>query len=382
MSKFSLFKCASVMCASLLFLTGCATSNSTNSSTSASVEASSESLDQGSSVSEDAKDPNKKISIVTTIFPEYDWVKEIVGNHADKFEITYLMNKGVDLHSYQASAEDIAKVSSADLFIYVGGESDTWAEDAIAEATNKEMKVINLLNSLGSDVKEEEVVEGMEAEDEHDHDHSEEAKDHDHADEAKEHDHDHDHDHAKEGEEVEYDEHVWLSLKNAQKLVMDIEANIESLDPDNAADYAANADAYVKKLEELDKEYKKAVDESSLKYILVGDRFPFRYLVDDYGLKYSAAFVGCSAETEASFDTITFLSGKLDELGLKNVVTIENSDQKIAKTIIENTKNKDQGLVVLNSLQSVSQKEIDGGLTYLSVMKDNLEVLKKALANQ
>ena len=376
MCKFSLFKCASVMCASLLFLTGCATSNSTNSSTSASVEASSESLDQGSSVSEDAKDPNKKISIVTTIFPEYDWVREIVGNHADKFEITYLMNKGVDLHSYQASAEDIAKVSSADLFIYVGGESDTWAEDAIAEATNKDMKVINLLNSLGSDVKEEEVVEGMAAEDEHDHDHSEEAKDHDHSKEDK------DHEHAKEGEEVEYDEHVWLSLKNAQKLVMDIEADIESLDPDNAADYAANAKAYVQKLDELDKEYQKAVDESSSKYILVGDRFPFRYLVDDYGLKYSAAFVGCSAETEASFDTITFLAGKLDELGLKNVVTIENSDQKIAKTIIENTKNKDQGLVVLNSLQSVSQKEIDGGLTYLSVMKDNLEVLKKALANQ
>ena len=374
MSKFSLFKCASVMCASLLFLTGCATSNSTNSSTSASVEASGESLDQSSSVAEDAKDPNKKISIVTTIFPEYDWVREIVGNHADKFEITYLMNKGVDLHSYQASAEDIAKVSSADLFIYVGGESDTWAEDAIAEATNKEMKVINLLNSLGSDVKEEEVVEGMAAEDEHDH--SEEAKDHDHSEEDK------DHDHAKEGEEVEYDEHVWLSLKNAQKLVMDIEANIESLDPDNAADYAANAQAYVKKLEELDKEYQKAVDESSVKYILVGDRFPFRYLVDDYGLKYSAAFVGCSAETEASFDTITFLAGKLDELGLKNVVTIENSNQKIAKTIIENTKNKDQGLLVLNSLQSVSQKDIDGGLTYLSVMKDNLEVLKKALANQ
>ncbi len=377
MSKFSLFKCASVMCASLLFLTGCATSNSTNSSTSASVEASGESLDQSSSVAEDAKDPNKKISIVTTIFPEYDWVREIVGNHADKFEITYLMNKGVDLHSYQASAEDIAKVSSADLFIYVGGESDTWAEDAIAEATNKDMKVINLLNSLGSDVKEEEVVEGMAAEDEHDHDHSEEAKDHDHSEEDK----DHDHDHAKEGEEVEYDEHVWLSLKNAQKLVMDIEADIESLDPDNAADYAANAQAYVKKLEELDKEYQKAVDESSVKYILVGDRFPFRYLVDDYGLKYSAAFVGCSAETEASFDTITFLAGKLDELGLKNVVTIENSNQKIAKTIIENTKNKDQGLLVLNSLQSVSQKDIDGGLTYLSVMKDNLEVLKKALTN-
>ena len=375
MSKFSLFKCASVMCASLLFLTGCATSNSTNSSTSASVEASSESLDQSSSVAEDAKDSNKKISIVTTIFPEYDWVREIVGNHSDKFEITYLMNKGVDLHSYQASAEDIAKVSSADLFIYVGGESDTWAEDAIAEATNKDMKVINLLNSLGSDVKEEEVVEGMAAEDEHDHDHSEEAKDHDHSEEDK------DHDHAKEGEEVEYDEHVWLSLKNAQKLVMDIEADIESLDPDNAADYAANAKAYVQKLDELDKEYQKAVYESSVKYILVGDRFPFRYLVDDYGLKYSAAFVGCSAETEASFDTITFLAGKLDELGLKNVVTIENSNQKIAKTIIENTKNKDQGLLVLNSLQSVSQKDIDGGLTYLSVMKDNLEVLKKALTN-
>ena len=384
MSKFSLFKSASIMCASLLFLAGCAASGSTSTSTTNAV--SSDASVQSASVEEEAKDTDKKISIVTTIFPEYDWVREIVGDHADKFDITYLMSKGVDLHSYQASAEDIAKVSSADLFIYVGGESDTWAEDAIAEATNKEMKVINLLNSLGSDVKEEEVVEGMEAEDEHDHEHhhSEEGKEHEHADEGKEHDHDHDHghNHGEEGEEVEYDEHVWLSLKNAQKLVMDIEANIESLDPDNAADYAANAQAYVKKLDELDNEYKKAVDESSLKYILVGDRFPFRYLVDDYGLKYSAAFVGCSAETEASFDTITFLSGKLDELGLKNVVTIENSDQKIAKTIIENTKNKDQGLVVLNSLQSVSQKEIDGGLTYLSVMKDNLEVLKKALANQ
>jgi len=251
------------------------------------------------------------------------------------------------------------------------------------------MQVVNLLESLGNNVKEEEVVEGMQEEDEHDHDHGKKEDadhDHEHKEDA---DHDHEHkddaDHDEDGhhhDEVEYDEHVWLSLKNAQKLVMDIEANIESLDPDNAADYTANADAYVKKLEELDKEYKKAVDESNLKYILVGDRFPFRYLVDDYGLKYSAAFVGCSAETEASFDTITFLAGKLDELGLKNVVTIENSDQKIAKTIIENTKNKDQGLVVLNSLQSVSQKEIDGGLTYLSVMKDNLEVLKKALANQ
>lgn len=378
MSKLSLSKCASIMCASLLFLTGCATSNSANSSTSAASEAASESMDQSSSVTEDAKDTGKKISIVTTIFPEYDWVREIVGDHADKFEITYLMNKGVDLHSYQASAEDIAKISSADLFIYVGGESDTWAEDAIEEAKNKDIKVINLLNSLGSDVKEEEVVEGMEAEEEeHDHDHSEEAKENDHSDEEKDHDNDHDHD----SEEVEYDEHVWLSLKNAQKLVMDIEADIESLDPDNASDYAANAEAYVKKIAELDSEYQKVVDESNTKYILVGDRFPFRYLVDDYNIKYSAAFVGCSAETEASFDTVTFLAGKLDELGLKNVITIENSDQKIAKTVIENTKNKDQGLVVLNSLQSVSQKDIDSGLTYLSVMKDNLEVLKKALAN-
>ena len=302
-----------------------------------------------------------KLKIVATTFPQYDWIREIIGKDNTNVDLQLLMKNGGDLHSYQPTAGDIANIADANLFVYVGGESDEWVDDALEEKTNKDMKVINMMQTLGDDIDEEE--EGLE-----DHDH-----DHDHDDK----DHDHDHD----SEEAEYDEHVWLSLKNAQKLVMDIEADIESLDPDNASDYAANAEAYVKKIAELDSEYQKVVDESNTKYILVGDRFPFRYLVDDYNIKYSAAFVGCSAETEASFDTVTFLAGKLDELGLKNVITIENSDQKIAKTVIENTKNKDQGLVVLNSLQSVSQKDIDSGLTYLSVMKDNLEVLKKALAN-
>ena len=374
MSKFSLFKCASVMCASLLFLTGCATSNSTNSSTSASVEASSESLDQGSSVSEDAKDPNKKISIVTTIFPEYDWVREIVGNHADKFEITYLMNKGVDLHSYQASAEDIAKVSSADLFIYVGGESDTWAEDAIAEATNKDMKVINLLNSLGSDVKEEEVVEGMEAEDEHDHDHSEEAKDHDHADEAKE--HDHDHDHAKEGEEVEYDEHVWLSIKNAETIVSAIEVKLAEIDPDNKAEYEKNANDYLAKLDELDKEYKDTLSSIQNKTIIVGDRFPFRYLVNEYGIKYYAAFKGCDAGSEASFETVKFLANKMDELNMSDIFIIDGSKGDLAKTIVDNTKDKNAKVLVLDSMQSTKSSD---NASYLDIMKKNLEVLKEVL---
>lgn len=301
---------------------------------------------------------NKKLKIVTTIFPEYDWVREILGDKADSAELTMLLDNGVDLHSYQPTVDDILKISSCDVFIYVGGESDEWVDDALKEAVNKDMTVINLLDVLGDSVKEEEVKEGMEAE-EHEHEEGEE-------------------DEHEEG--PEYDEHVWLSLKNAQILVKKIAEAIAGKDTANADSYLANADSYITKLSALDGEYAAAVNGASKKVLLFGDRFPFRYMTDDYGLDYYAAFVGCSAETEASFETVAFLAGKLDEFSLNNVMIIEGSDGKIARTIIDSSKTKSAEILTLDSMQSTTSKDVADGTTYLSVMQKNLDVLKQALA--
>lgn len=307
-------------------------------------------------------DTNKtdKLSIVTTIFPEYDWVREILGDKADNAEITMLLDNGVDLHSYQPTADDIVKISDCDLFIYVGGESDGWVEDALRNAANRNMKVINLLEILGDSVKTEEIVEGMQEEHEHEDAHAH--------DDAEEHEH-----------EEEADEHVWLSLKNAKMLVRVISKALQELDPDNKDIYAANADAYVKKLSALDAEYQAAVDAASNKTILFGDRFPFRYLVDDYGLRYYAAFVGCSAETEAGFETISFLAKRVDEWKLPCVLTIEGAQHKIAETVVRNTTTKNQKVLTMDSMQSTTTQDVKNGTTYLSVMEKNLSVLKEAL---
>ena len=289
------------------------------------------------------------LSIVTTIFPEYDWVREILGDNPSNAEITLLLDSGVDLHNYQPTTEDILKIANCDLFIYVGGESDEWVEDALKEATNQNMVVINLLDSLGDKVKEEEIVEGMEA-DEHE-----------------------------EEEGPEYDEHVWLSLNNANVLVDVIRDAIISIDSANSPVYTDNAKAYTDKLSALNEEYVKVTDEASVKTVLFGDRFPFRYLVDDYGLSYYAAFAGCSAETEASFETVVFLANKVDELSLPSIMTIDGSDKKIAETIKENTSSKDQEILTIDSMQSTTAEDISKGATYLSIMEGNLEVLKQAL---
>lgn len=293
-----------------------------------------------------------KKQVVATIFPEYDWVMNVLGDKAGDYDVTMLLDNGVDLHSFQATAQDIMKISSCDMLIYVGGESDEWIEDAIAEAVNKDMIVINLLETLGSAVKEEEIVEGMEGEEEEEH----------------------------EGEEeVEYDEHVWLSLRNSEVIVNAIADAFASIDSANASVYSSNAADYVGKLKDLDAKYTEAVQAASVKTVLFGDRFPFRYLTDDYGLSYYAAFVGCSAETEASFETVVFLANKVNELGLKAILTIENSDGKIAQTIKNSSKSADQEIMILDSMQATTSKDIKEGATYLSIMEKNLEVLKKAL---
>ena len=314
------------------------------------------------------KNVDGKLQIIATIFPEYDWVKNILGENPAGAETTLLLNNGVDLHSFQPTAADIMKISECDLFIYVGGESDEWVEDALKEAVNKDMVVINLLESLGTRAKEEEIVEGMEHEhDEEDHEHEEEHADEEH--EGEEHEH----------EEAELDEHVWLSLQNSSVLVEGISEALQKIDPDHAEEYKKNTEAYLAKIAELDQKYQAAVSAGRVSTVLFGDRFPFRYLTDDYGLSYYAAFSGCSAETEASFETVAFLSEKLQELGLEAVLTIEGTDHGIAETIIGNTAEKDQKVLVLDSMQSTTEEDIKAGASYLGIMEKNLEVLKEAL---
>lgn len=321
---------------------------------------------------------NNKLKVVTTIFPEYDWTREILGDKASNVELTLLLGNGVDLHSYQPSIQDIAKISTADIFIYVGGESDGWVKNALKNAKNKNMKVINLLETLGDKVKAEEVKEGMQAEEEEEHEHHDgehhDDEDHDYDHEAEEHHHHHD-----DEDEVEYDEHVWLSLRNAKILCTEICSALSEKDAANAAAYKANLAAYSARLDALDAKYAAAVKAGSKKTILFGDRFPFRYLVDDYGLDYFAAFVGCSAETEASFETVIFLAKKVDKLGLNTVLKIESGDGKIARTILQNTKKKNATVLTLDSIQSTTAKQAAGGVTYIKLMEENLKVLEEAL---
>lgn len=288
-----------------------------------------------------------KLKIVATTFPQYDWIREIIGKDNTNVDLQLLMKNGGDLHSYQPTAGDIANIADANLFVYVGGESDEWVDDALKEKTNKDMKVVNMMQTLGDDIDEEE--EGLEKE----------SEDHDH-------------------EEIEYDEHVWLSLKRAQKIVKAIADELGELDSTNAKKYQENAEAYIAKLAALDKSYESTVNTVKNKTWIFADRMPFHYLAKDYGITTYAAFNGCSTETNASFNTIVSLAKYVDELGIKHIMTIEGSDKKLAKAVIENTTDKNQDILTLNSLQSVSQSDIDKGLTYYGAMEENLKVLAQS----
>ena len=286
------------------------------------------------------------LRIVCTTFPQYDWVRSILGDKLADAEVTYLQDSGADLHSYQATAEDFVRIQEADLFIYVGGASDDWVEKALADAPYAE--TLNLIAALGDAAKIEEAVEGAEAEEEE--------------------------------EEEEYDEHVWLSLKNAKILVKATEEKIAQLDPANADVYLKNAKAYSEELNALDKEYAAAVNKAPIKELLFADRFPFRYLCDDYSIRAYAAFSGCSAETEVSTETIATLVRILDDRRLPVVVVTEASDGRIARTLFENSQVKSaDSTVVMNSLQSVTGDKVAAGTTYLGLMRENLEALKTAL---
>ncbi len=295
-----------------------------------------------------------KLSIVCTIFPVYDWVRAILGDRVQDTDLEMLLDSGVDLHSYEPLPDDLLLLAQCDLFIYVGGESDEkWAPGTIE--TNNIKNTLNLLEALGDAAKEEEDVPGMQ---EHEHEHEE----------------DHDHE-----EEHELDEHIWLSLKNAALLCGVIRDRLCALDPDHADVYKKNADAYVAQLNALDAEYAAAVAGAKNKALLVADRFPFRYLCEDYGITPYAAFSGCSTESNASMATIAGLAGYLDRLGLTAVAVTETSDKGIARSVIESSQAKNQTVVELDSLQSVTAEKRDQGITYLDVMRKNLTALKTAL---
>ncbi len=286
------------------------------------------------------------VSIVTTVFPLYDWARELVGD-TDGVTVT-LLTKGVDLHSYQPTAKDMVTIADCDLFLYVGGESDDWVEDALANDSNPDRCVCNLLETLGTLAKEEETVEGMEAEEEE--------------------------------EEEAYDEHIWLSLKNAQVLCAAIADALAEVDAANADTYEQNATDYINKLSALDAEYEEMVSAAPKNTVLFADRFPFRYLVDDYGLSYYAAFPGCSSETEASFETVAFLAEKAEELQLSYLIILEDSDGELAETIANTMESGTPETVTVHSMQSVTTDEIESGMTYLSVMEENLEAFRQALS--
>lgn len=291
------------------------------------------------------KQNDDRVHIVTTIFPMYDWVREIVGENPGNVKITLLLDNGVDLHSYQPTADDIITISSCDMFIYAGGESDAWAEAILKQAKNDKMIVIDLLEKLGDKALCPE------------HDHHEEEADHQH----------------------KHDEHVWLSLKNAALFCREIRDSLARLDADHKAVYETNAESYIAKLNALDQKYAQAAAEAKKDAVLFGDRFPFLYLFHDYGISCHAAFSGCSAESEASFETVTRLAGLVDSHGLQYVMTIDGSKNNIATTIINATKNKNQQVLSMDSLQSVTAQEVKSGQTYLNTMEENLTVLQKAL---
>ncbi|MBQ7599020.1 MAG: zinc ABC transporter substrate-binding protein [Clostridia bacterium] len=283
------------------------------------------------------------LHVVCSIFPQYDVCRALMG---DKGTLSILLDSKSDLHNYSPTTADILEISDSDLFIYIGGESDTWADNVLSTAANKNLQTLKLLDLVNA--VEEELLPGMEAEEE------------------------------EEGEEEgpEYDEHVWTSLKNMIAITGAIRDKLCELDSENASVYTANAEAYIEKLTALEARYAETIGSAKTKVLVFADRYPFRYLADDYDLTCYGAFAGCSAESEASFETMMKLVSAVKEHGLRYVLKIEGSDGKIAETVAAESGAE---IRTLNSCQSVSAEDVENGATYLSLMEGNLAVLQEVL---
>ena len=307
----------------------------------------------------------KKYSVVSTSFPGYDFARAVTKN--TNISTKMLVKPGAETHTYEPTPQDIIDIKNADMFVYVGGDSDTWVEKILKDVDTKKTHVMKLID-LVSTVNEE-IVEGMEDEDEHDYEH-----DHDHS-HSHEHDHDHDHkhDHDEEEEGPEIDEHVWTSPKKAMEIVKKIAKVASEIDAAEETKINDNAEKYVAEIAQVDKDLHQAID-GKISEIVVADRFPFRYFADEFGLKYAAAFSGCSEQTEASAKTISFLINKVKQDKVKKIYKIELSNGKIAETV-----SKDTGAEVLelHSAHNVTADDFSKGVTYVDLMKRNLAALSK-----
>ena len=302
---------------------------------------------------------NSKLKVVTTIFPIYDFTRNIA---ADNVNLQMIIKPGIEIHSFNTTPADVIDIQNADVFIYIGGESEQWAEKIVSSMNTNGKKIIRLIDYVKA--LDEEIVEGMEHDT--DHNHEEEANHEEHENHIEE-------SHTHEGV---YDEHIWTSPKNAQLMVTAICNALSEIDANNADIYKANADKYNQELTVLDKEIRNAVNSSKRKNIVFGDRFPFRYLAEEYGLEYRAPFTGCSSQVDASPKTIAYLMNYIKDNKIPYLYYIELSNEKIANTLIEQTGAEK---LKLHSGQNVSKEEFDSGVTYLSIMRDNLESLKKGL---
>lgn len=287
---------------------------------------------------------DRQAKVIVTTFPIYDICREIMGSEDD---LLLLMDNGVDMHSFTPTASDIASVSKAELLIYNGGESENWVPGIVKASENVNLKTLSLMNIDGITLLEEgmeNILEGEEDNHEHDHEHS-------------------------------YDEHIWLSIKNVIKMTESIRDSLITVYPEMQELFKINAQKYMDKLQLLESEYQSNLGEKDFT-LIIADRMPFRYLMNDYNINFYAVFSGCSTETQATAETITKLLEKIDECNAKYIVVLESSDRKIADSCQE--RKNELEILTLNSCQSVTSSIIKN-ISYLQIMTENLEILKKVM---
>lgn len=297
-----------------------------------------------------------KISVVTTCFPPYDFARAVAGDTAD---ITMLLNTGAEAHSYEPTPRDIAEIQNCDVFICIGGEDEVWVDSVLEAVDNDSMTVIRLFDY--AELLEEEAVAGA-SPDGHDHHH---------------HHSEDEHEHDSKVNENNADGHIWTSPENAVKCVQAIEDAFCEKYIENSEFYRSNAEEYIKRLEQLDSDFRKITENTGEKVIIVGDRFPFRYLAHEYDLEYFAAFSGCSSESEPSVYTMAFLIDEILEHNADTVFYLEFSTRKLAEKLCDATGAK---MLPLNSCHNVSKDDFSSGVTYIDLMYENLKNLKEALS--
>lgn len=288
---------------------------------------------------------NNNITVVVSVFSQYDWLREIIGN-VKGIDVILLADGGADIHSLHPTADHIISIKTCNLLAMLGGASDSWIGDALRDSANPDMKVIDFLELVG---------EGALCTH-------------------------HDHGHHEHGDEIDTpDEHMWLSLKNAVLFVKEAEKTLSELSPENASVFHQNAQSYIEKLEALDREYALAASNAQNKTLIFCDRFPFAYLLNDYGLNYIAAFEGCSAESEADFETVIHLAKEADRLNTKYLFVTESRNHRIAESVVENRSGGDSIILTLDSIQTTGTRD---NITYLQIMENNLFILQTALQSR